>query len=497
MIELTGNSLSINEASCVVFENEQVSVNEETWGRVNAAEQVVAGIVAAQAPVYGINTGFGRFSNRSIPTDELEQLQRNIVLSHAVGLGDELDEAGVRAMLLFRINSLLKGNSGVRAETIRCLIAFLNNGIHPVVPLQGSVGSSGDLAPLAHMSLVLIGEGEAIHDGRRIDGKTALGLVGKSPLRLGPKEGLALLNGTQFMTALSLLVYMRGRRLLENALAAATLSLEGMRAFGAPFVSALHAARPHPGQVTIAERVRTMIDGSGLIDTANGDVQDAYSLRCIPQVLGPAWEALSFLEEKLKIEMNSATDNPLVFADGSVLSGGNFHGEIIGLALEMTTMSLAEIGNVSERRTNQLLTSPNRGLPLFLVADGGVNSGMMLIQYTAASLVSENKCLCYPALVDSIPTSGGKEDHNSLAPISGRKALAVIDNLERIVAIEYACAAQAIDFQDHSRLAPETAKVYERVREIVPHLDHDRYTAPEIGRLAAAVSRGGLVDGIL
>ncbi len=494
MIELDGNTLSLDQAARVIFHGEQVVVGEAARLRIRTGAQVVEDIVAEGKPVYGINTGFGRLSNRSIAREDLERLQRNIVLSHAAGVGDPAPEDVVRAMLLFRVNSLAKGNSGIRQETIDYLVDLLNNRVHPIVPLQGSVGSSGDLAPLAHVALILLGEGEAMHDGERIDGKTALSVIDRDPVFLAPKEGLALLNGTQFMSGLAFLVYVRGKRLLDNAINASSLSLEGLRGFSTPFQARLHRNRPHPGQVMIAEQIRKLIDGSDLIDSTTDDVQDAYSLRCIPQVLGPAVEALSFLEDKLQIEINSATDNPLVFADGSVLSGGNFHGEILGLALEMVGMALAEVGNIAERRIDRLLTSTGRGLPLFLVEDGGVNSGLMVVQYTAAALVSENKVLCHPALVDSIPTSGGKEDHNSLAPISARKALQIIDNLERIVAIEYLCAAQAIDFQGRDKLAPATELVYERVREIVPHVEHDMYVAPKIERLAAAVRTGDLID---
>ncbi len=494
MIELDGNTLSLDQAARVVFHDDPVVVGEAARLRVRTGAQVVEDIVGAGAPVYGINTGFGRLSNRTIAREDLDRLQRNIVLSHAAGVGDPAPEEVVRAMLLFRINSLAKGNSGIRGTTIDYLVDLLNYHVHPVVPVQGSVGSSGDLAPLAHIALVLIGEGEAMHDGVLIDGKTALSVIEREPITLAPKEGLALLNGTQFMSGLSFLVYVRGKQLLENAISAAALSLEALRGFSAPFQARLHKNRPHPGQVAIAERIRGLIDGSTLIDSTVNDVQDAYSLRCIPQVLGPAVEALSFLEEKLKIEINSATDNPLVFADGSVLSGGNFHGEILGLALEMAGMALAEVGNIAERQIDRLLTSTGRGLPLFLVEDGGVNSGLMLVQYTAAALVSENKVLCHPALVDSIPTSGGKEDHNSLAPISARKALRIIDNLERIVGIEYLCAAQAIDFQGVGELAPATAGIHARVREIVPHADHDVYVASKIERLAAAVRTGDLIN---
>jgi histidine ammonia-lyase len=497
MIELDGHTLSLKDASRVVFEGEPIAASKSAYERVERAQRTVDRIVAEQEPVYGINTGFGRLSSESIPPDRLKELQRKIVLSHAIGVGDLLPEEAVRAMLLFRINSLLKGNSGIRPQTISYLIDLLNNRVHPCIPTQGSVGSSGDLVPLAHLALLLLGKGEAMHAGERVDGEQALALIGRPPLALAPKEGLALLNGTQFMSALSFLVYVRGKRLVTNAITAAALSLEALRAFSAPFDKRLHQSRPHPGQVEVAEAIRRLIAGSTLVDSAEEDVQDAYSLRCIPQVLGPALEALAFLKGKLEIEINAATDNPLIFSDGAVLSGGNFHGEILGLALEMVSMALAEVGNIAERRVDKLLTSPQRGLPLFLVKESGINSGLMLIQYTAASLVSENKVLCHPALVDSIPTSGGKEDHNSLAPISARKAIRIIDNLERIIAIEYLCAAQALDLQGTDGMGEATRIVYERVRSIVAPLEQDRYLAPELHRLAGAVASGELTDGIL
>lgn len=511
MIELDGNNLTLDRAQRIVFAGEEVTASRCARVRVELAQQAVERVVTAEVPIYGISTGFGRLSNESIPTDRLQELQRNIILSHAVGVGDLMPEEGVRTVLLFRINSLLKGNSGIRFQTIAYLIDLMNKGVYPCIPMQGSVGSSGDLAPLAHLALVLLGKGEAVHDGERVDGEQALALIDRPPLTLAPKEGLALLNGTQFMSALAFRVAVRGRRLLENAIAAAALSLEGLRAFTAPFDERLHQGRPHPGQVEIARRIRALLNGSSLVDSAQGDVQDAYSLRCIPQVLGPAVEALSFLEEKLKIEINAATDNPLIFAsdpsssggvlpDGTaaaVVSGGNFHGQILGLALETASMALAEVGSIAERRIDKLLTSPSRGLPLFLVKEGGVNSGLMLVQYTAAALVSENKVLCHPAIVDSIPTSGGKEDHNSLAPISGRKGLKIIDNLEQIVAIEYLCAAQAIDLQGAGGLGEATRRLHARVRAIAAPFDQDRFLAPEMNRLAKAVGEGEVADGIV
>ena len=497
MIELNGNNLTLEQAGRVVFFGEQVSMSNAARANVARSAAQVEEIVAAGAPVYGINTGFGKLSTESIPRDHLRELQRNIVLSHAVGVGTPLPETAVRAMLLFRINSLLTGASGIRPETIDYLIDLLNHGIHPVVPAQGSVGASGDLAPLAHIALVLIGAGEAISHGTRISGADALHQIGRPPLTLGPKEGLALLNGTQYMTGLGFLVYTQGLKLWAAAVGAAAMTLEGLRGFSAPFAASLNAARPHPGQVHVAEMIRAITAGSSLLDTTTGDVQDAYSLRCIPQVIGPAWEALRFLKEKLEIEINSATDNPLLFPNGAVLSGGNFHGEIIGLAVEMATLALSEVGNIAERRIDRLLNSPDRGLPPFLVQERGINSGFMLAQYTAAALASENKILCHPAIADSIPTSGGKEDHNSMASISARKGLQICENLSHIIAIEYLCAAQALDVQGVNNAGEKTRLLHTRVRTYSPHLESDRPLSSEIAIVGTAVLNGEVTDGVI
>ncbi len=497
MIELDGHSLAFSDAARVVFGGEPVAVCPSSWEAVRRSREAVQSIVAHGKPVYGVNTGFGSLSTQPISRERLAELQRNIVLSHAAGVGPPLPQAAVRAILLFRANSLLRGNSGVRRDVIDLLVVLLNERVYPRIPSQGSVGSSGDLIPLAHLSLVLLGEGEALHNGTWMEGSRALAAIGRVPLVLEPKEGLALLNGTQYMSGLGFLALARGEGLLRNAFAAAALSMEGLRAFSAPLAARLHASRPHAGQVEVAERMRRLVAGSRLLDTAQGDVQDAYSLRCIPQVLGPAVEALGFLKAKLEIEWNASTDNPLVFSDGESLSGGNFHGEILGLALEMATMALAEVGSIAERRIDRLLTSPSRGLPPHLAADPGVHSGLMLAQYTAASLVGENRVLCHPAVVDSIPTSAGKEDHNSFGSISARKALDVLDNLERVVGIEFLCAAQAVDFQGPGEMAGPTRAVYDRVRALVGPLAGDRPLAPDIERLAQAVSTGELVHGIL
>ncbi|MCI2426142.1 histidine ammonia-lyase [Candidatus Acetothermia bacterium] len=518
MIELDGNNLTLDQAERVIIAQHPVIITAAGRCCVDKSATMVEKIVTTRRPAYGINTGCGKLSDRAIPVDNLGRLQRNIILSHSTGVGEPLPTEAVRAMILFRINSLLKGLSGIRLTTIDYLVQLLNHKIHPLIPHQGSVGSSGDLIPLAHMAAILLGEGEAEHNGRVISATEALKLINRSALDLAPKEGLALLNGTQYMSALGFLSLLRGKRLLKNAVAVGALVLEGLQGFTTPFDERLHAVRPHPGQVEIARLIRHMINGSRLVRKIDGsfnnrsndrhdpaetdccnsqEVQDAYSLRCLPQILGPAWEALAFLAEKITIEINSATDNPLIWSDGTVISGGNFHGQILALTLDMTAMAIAEIGSIAERQTDRLLTSSDRGLPLFLVENNGINSGLMIAQYTAAALVSENKILCHPAGVDSIPTSGGKEDHNSMGSIAAAKSLRVIENVERVVAITFLCAAQALDFRLSDRLAEPTRQVYKRIRSLVPHLAEDRFLARDIDRLTRAVKDGELIDGIL
>lgn len=519
MIELDGKNLTLEQAERVVIAQHPITVAAAGRCCVDKTAAIVEKIVATRRPAYGINTGFGKLSDRVIPVENLGTLQRNIILSHSTGVGEPLPIEAVRAMLLFRINSLLKGLSGIRSTTIDYLVQLLNHKIHPLIPSKGSVGSSGDLIPLAHMAIILLGEGQAEHKGRVISATEALTLIDRSPLDLAPKEGLALLNGTQYMSALGFLSLLRGRRLLKNAVAAGALVLEGLQGFTAPFDERLHAVRPHPGQVEIARLIRRMITGSRLVrktdesfknhlndkhDTEGKtsccklqEVQDYYSLRCLPQVLGPTWETLDWLAKKITIEINSATDNPLIWSDRTVISGGNFHGQILALSLDMTAMAIAEIGSIAERQIDRLLTSSDRGLPLFLVENNGLNSGLMITQYTAAALVSENKILCHPAGVDSIPTSGGKEDHNSMGSIAAAKSLQVIENVERVVAITLLCAAQALDFRLSDHLAEPTRQVYERIRRLVPHLTGDRFLALDIDRLTRAVKDGELIDGIL
>ncbi len=495
--QLDGHNLTLDQAEQVVLLNGKVAVKPGAQERVNSSRKVVDETVKAQVPVYGINTGVGLLSNRLINRENLKALQSNIILSHAVGVGPPLSEEAVRAMLLFRINSLVRGRSGIRMKVIDYLVDLLNQGVHPSIPAQGSVGASGDLAPLAHMALVLLGDGSATYRGKRIDGITALSLINRKPLELEPKEGLALVNGTQYMSALGFLCYTRGTQLLKNAICAAAMSLQAIRGFSGFLDRRIHEERPHQGQARIAELMRSILSGSELLDSTEDDVQDHYSFRCIPQVLGPALESLASLKDKLHTEINAVTDNPIVFPNGEIISGGNFHGQVLGSAIETATTCLAETGAISERRTNTLLTATERGLPLFLIQENGTNSGMMLTQYTAAALVAENKGLCYPAIVNSIPTSGGKEDHNSMASISARKAQQLIDNLENIIAIEYLCAAQAIDFQDPEGLSKRSKSFQDRIRKVVEHLDKDRFLSPDINRIAEAVRSGELINDII
>lgn len=393
-----------------------------------------------------------------------------------------------RAALLFRLNSLLKGYSGVRREIIDYLGELLNCKVYPSIPAKGSVGASGDLAPLAHLALILIGEGEAELDGKVMPGGEVLRRLGLEPLRLEPKEGLALINGTQVSLAMGFAAFSRAQTLLEDAEVLSGLALEAYGGRVEPFAEWLHRVRPHPGQTAVASRIRELLQGSRLVNRSDS-VQDPYSLRCVPQVLGASRDALEFVGQKVEIEMNSATDNPLIFPEhGQIISGGNFHGQPLALAFELLAQAISEIGSLAERQIALLLTAP--GLPEFLAEEGGLNSGLMLPQYTAAALVSENKVLAHPAAVDSIPTSGGLEDHNSLCSISAHKALKIVENVEYILAIELLTAAQALDFRDIKEMAPATQGVYERVRATVPHLKEDRIIQEDLARALDMVRTG-------
>jgi histidine ammonia-lyase len=488
VIELDGERLTVVLAERVVFGGEEVRPAEESLKRVERAYQTLRLAAAAGERIYGVNTGLGKLSEVLIPHNQQRKLQENLLRSHAAGVGEPLPREVSRAALLFRLNSLLKGYSGVRREVVHCLVELLNHKVYPLIPTKGSVGSSGDLAPLAHMALILIGEGEAELDGETLTGGEVLRRLGLEPLRLEPKEGLALINGTQVSLATGFIAYTRAQRLLEDAEVLSAMALEAYGGRLEAFNGELHRVRPHPGQGAVAARIRKLLEGSGLIDR-NESVQDPYSLRCVPQILGASQDALQFVKEKIEIEMNSATDNPLVFPEtDEVISGGNFHGQPLALAFELLAQAAAEIGSLAERQIALLLVTP--GLPEFLAPRSGLNSGLMLPQYTAAALVSENKVLAHPAAVDSIPTSGGKEDHNSLCSISAWKALKIVENVEYILAIELMVAAQALDFRDIDEMAPATRRIYEGFRSKVPHLEEDRLMQSDIEQARRMVREG-------
>jgi histidine ammonia-lyase len=478
MILLNGKSLTIEAVFDVLYSGAQVGIDPKSLAGVEASANLVSKIVEKNEPVYGINTGFGKLSHITISQDQLRQLQVNLLRSHAAGVGDPHPENVIRAALLYRANSLALGYSGVRPLLIEHLIRYINEGVVPWVPSQGSVGSSGDLAPLSHLALPLIGEGSAWFERNLLMGRDVLSKLGLDPIELAPKEGLALINGTQVSLAVGSVAWLKANRLLKNSIGIAGMTLEAVGGCTNAFDERLSQVHPHEGQREISARLREMVSGSELVNTTD-DVQDPYSLRCIPQVLGSCLDSLRFVKRKIEIEMNSATDNPLLFVEtGEALSGGNFHGSPLGMAFEQLGLALAEIGGISERRTALLLETP--GLPMFLVEESGLNSGLMIAQYTAASLVSENKVLAHPAVVDSIPTSAGKEDYNSLASIAARKALQIAENVEYILAIELLTAAQALSFRAFDKMAVGTKRIYERLRESVSQLTEDRLIHQDI-----------------
>ncbi|HEY8438114.1 MAG TPA: histidine ammonia-lyase [Candidatus Limnocylindrales bacterium] len=519
---LTGADLTIADVESVARGGRTVTLDGAARSRIEASRAVIDGIVDRGEIVYGVTTGFGDLATRFIAPADAARLQENLLMSHAAGVGDALPRDVVRAMLLLRANTLALGYSGCRPAIVDRLLAFLELGIHPVVPAQGSVGASGDLAPLAHLALPLIGRGPVELGGHVVPALVALRETGLEPLTLQAKEGLALLNGTQLMSALGALLVADADRLGRTASVAAAMSVEALLGTNVAFAAAYQLARPHPGQIAVAAELRHLLRDSGFQVSHKGTshkVQDPYSLRCVPQVHGAVRDAVDHLRRTLDVEMNSATDNPLVFPDGGVasadalataggrvISGGNFHGEPVALALDFAKLAIAELGSISERRTALLLDSRlNGGLPAFLAPSGGLNSGLMLVQYTAAALVSENKVLAHPASVDSIPTSANQEDHVSMGPIAGRHARTVLAHVERIVAIELLVAAEALDARrrllgdsEPGAAAPEpgagVAEAHRRIRAVVPVLAGDREPGPDLAAVTRLVHEGALAD---
>jgi len=497
-IGLTGDDLTVAEVWEVAVARAPVVLTDTARAKMRAARELVERAAHGSSEhTYGVNTGFGRFVSRVIPEELTEELQLRLLRSHACGVGDPYPAEIVRAAMLLRANTLAKGNSGARIETVELLLACLERGVLPVVPSRGSVGASGDLAPLAHLALPLVGEGEATVEGERLTGLEALTRVGLEPIRLAAKEGLSLINGTQFMTAFAALGLVRARRLARTADLACAQSVEALQGSRTSFLPQIHALRPLRGQGDSAANLLRLLEGSAIIEAHRwcDKVQDAYSLRCAPQVHGASRDLLDYVDYTVSVEVNAATDNPLVLVDDDALvSNGNFHGQPLAFALDALAMAVAELASISERRVERLV-NPNLsdGLPAFLTTDGGLNSGFMIPQYVAASLVSENKVLCHPASVDSIPTSAGQEDHVSMGNAAGLKAWQVLANCESAVAIELLAGAQAVEF--HAPLEPGAGVRATRaaVRELSPRLRDDRSLAPDIEAVATAIRDGSLV----
>lgn len=463
---------------------------------MQASRAVVDGAVARGEVVYGVNTGFGNFADVRIGAPDLEALQRNLVRSHAAGVGPTLPVPETRALMVLRANVLAKGFSGARVETAQLLIDCLNRGILPRVPEQGSVGASGDLAPLAHVALLLIGEGDCEFKGQAMNAADALAAAGLKPVTLAAKEGLALINGTQLMTGIAGLALLEAETLARTADVVAAMTVDALLGTDVAFDPRIHAARPHAGQAASARNLKRLLAGSALRESHRncGRVQDAYSLRCAPQVHGAARDALAFVRRTVEIEMNSATDNPMVFAEaGLLLSGGNFHGEPVAMAADFLAIAAAELGGISERRIERLVNPALSGLPAFLTEEGGLRSGFMMAHVTAAALASENKSLAHPASVDSITTSANKEDHVSMGPIAARQARSVVANVRRILAIEALASAQALEFHRPLRTSEALEAVHAAVRAAVPRYDADRIMGPEIEKAADLVRSGDLL----
>jgi histidine ammonia-lyase len=507
-LHLTGTTLTIDDVLAVAYGVPgvpRVMLSPEAGVAVDRAAAAVQQLLDEGRIAYGITTGFGAFKDRVIPRDQVERLQRNILVSHAVGLGDPLDMPTTRAMMLIRANTLARGHSGIRRQTVQTLLDMLNAGVHPVVPEKGSLGASGDLAPLAHMALPLIGEGMAEYHGRILPGAEAMRLAGIATVTLAAKEGLALTNGTTLMTALGVLQTVRAEQVSRTADLAGCMSLEALHGTPLAFDARIHALRPFPRQQECAAHLRHLLEGSAFTrgkDSAN--VQDAYTLRCIPQVHGAARDAIAYARWVFEIELNAVTDNPLIFIDEAgeieVLSGGNFHGEPLAIALDYLAIAVAEMGNISERRTMRLVdeASNTHTLPAFLTREGGLNSGFMIVQYTAAALATENKVLAHPASVDTIPTSANVEDHVSMGVTAGLKLRQVIANVEQILAIELMCAAQGIDFrrQDIGSAAPlgqGTAPAYTLIRQQIPFIEQDEPLHPHLMAICDMVRTGDLI----
>jgi histidine ammonia-lyase len=495
-LKLNGYSLTLEDITEVARGFREVELAPEAVEKVNKSRNIVETKAMGEKLIYSINTGFGDLCNVKISKKDLKKLQVNLIRSHAVGVGDELSQEQVRATMLIRVNTLLQGNSGIRLEVIELLISFLNYRIHPCIPSQGSVGSSGDLAPLAHMSLPLIGEGEVMYEDKKVETADVLRRTGLTPVELQCKEGLALINGTAVMSGIGALALVEAEELAKMADISGTMSLEALKGVDNFARAEIHQMRPHKGQIEAAENMRNLIKGSGIIDKFrdSGKVQDAYSLRCMPQVHGASRDSLRHVRSVLEVEVNSVTDNPLVVLETEeIISGGNFHGQPVALVMDFLAIATSEIANIAESRVSRLINSRYSDLPAFLVEDSGLNSGFMVAQYTVAALVSENKVLCHPASVDSIPTCAGQEDHVSMGTIAARKAAKVVRNVSNVIAIEFLAAAQALEFLAPLESSPSIEAVHKLIRRDVPKFIEDRRIDVDIAKVRDLMSGGKII----
>ncbi len=517
-ITLDSKSLTLEDVVNVARHNYKVVLSDAAVKNIKKAEEAVRQVVNEQRVVYGVTTGFGAFKDKIISKENIKKLQRNILMSHATGVGEPFSEEVTRAIMLLRANTLASGNCGVRLETVQTLIAMLNARVHPFIPQKGSVGASGDLAPLAHLALVLIGEGKAFYRGELLSGREAMEKAASKNtvndnselsnqdkaalkiLELGAKEGLSLINGTQAMTGVAALTVYDAENVMKTADIIGACSLDALRGSQVPFDERLHKLRAHPGQLKCAENMRRLLKESE-INLSHKDcdkVQDAYSLRCIPQVHGASRDALDYAKKVVEIEINSVTDNPIIFPDTQeFLSGGNFHGQPVAIAMDCLGIALSEIANISERRIERMVNSKlSEDLPGFLIKEGGLNSGFMITQYTAAALVSENKVLAHPASVDSIPTSANQEDHVSMGTISARKANEILFNVENVLAIELLCACQGLDFFEGVKPGVGIRVVHRLFREKIPHLSEDRLMYPDINLAKEMICTGVILSAV-
>ncbi len=491
MIQLNGSDLTLQQMKGMIYDDEFVAINPDSMEKVRKSREAVGKIVESGDTVYGINTGFGKFSDVRIKDKDVDDLQLHLIRSHACGVGEAFPNVVSKAMIVLRLNALLKGFSGVRPCVVERLRDLANENILPVIPSQGSLGASGDLAPLSHLALVLVGEGEVHYRGKVKPTEEVYEELGYEPLTLKAKEGLALINGTQAMTAMGVVNYLAAERLINQSDWIAAMTLESLEGIMDAFHPAIHEARGYPEQMEVAARIRAITSDSQLT-TSQGEkrVQDAYSLRCIPQVHGASRQSLAYVKEKLEIEMNAATDNPLIFDDGkTIVSGGNFHGQPIALAMDFLKIAVAEIANISERRVERLVNPQLNDLPGFLSPDPGLQSGAMIMQYVAASLVSENKTLAHPASVDSIPSSANQEDHVSMGTIGARHAHQIIINAQKVAAIEMICAMQALEYKGTSLASSSVQKLFGKGRKVVPTITEDRAFSKDIEALATWLSR--------